>query len=60
MLDVEKAASVADDAATSGIAGKIAPMLAITGLVALAGAFWVTNGATVFAELISSAWALCF
>jgi hypothetical protein len=60
MQDVEKAASVVEGVAASGAAGKLAPALVVTGLIALAGAFWAVNGASVFAELVSSAWALCF
>lgn len=43
-----------------GLAGKLVPVLVIGGLIALAGGFWAANGPSVFAELMSAAWALCF
>lgn len=45
---------------SSGLAGKLVPVLLVGGLIALAGGFWAANGTSVFAELISAAWSLCF
>lgn len=58
MPNVEKVSGTGQESV--GIAGWLAPALAVLALVGLAGAFWAMNGASVFAQLISSAWALCF
>lgn len=60
MQDVEKSTRVTDHPETPGLAGKLVPALLIGGLVVLAGGFWAANGPSVFAELMSAAWALCF
>lgn len=60
MSDIEKTSVISSESVAPGLAGKLAPALAVTGLIALAGAFWAMNGVSVFAELVSSAWALCF
>ena len=60
MPNVEKSALVTDQPEASSLAGKLVPALLVGALVALAGGFWAANGPSVFAELISAAWSLCF
>lgn len=60
MPNVEKSTLVTDQPEASGLAGKLLPVLLVGALVALAGGFWAANGPSVFAELISAAWSLCF
>jgi hypothetical protein len=38
----------------------LVPALLVALLLGIAGAFWFLNGASVFAQLVASAWALCF
>lgn len=60
MPDIEKSTLMAAQPEASGLAGKLLPVLLVGALVALAGGFWAANGPSVFAELISAAWSLCF
>ncbi len=39
---------------------RLAQGLAVATLLAIAAAFWWLNGPRVFAEMLASAWALCF
>lgn len=57
MQDVEKSATVERDTGRFDRALTVAAVLA---LGALAIGFWKANGVQVFAELMSSAWSLCF
>lgn len=57
MQDVEKSA------AAETVAGRYDRALTIMAVLALGGlaiGFWKANGVQVFAELMSSAWSLCF
>ncbi|HRE20907.1 MAG TPA: hypothetical protein PKW21_07740 [Rhabdaerophilum sp.] len=39
---------------------RLAQGIAVAALLAIAATFWWLNGPSVFAEMLASAWALCF
>lgn len=56
----ETASPAVENEAPSSRLDRALPFIVGVLLVALAGVFWVGNGANVFMELVSAAWALCF
>lgn len=57
MQDVEKSLAVERGA---GRFDRPLTIVALVALSALAIGFWKANGVQVFAEIMSSAWSLCF